>query len=168
MNSDHQYHQLVHAETTAGAYVARPEFVAAEPSGYVGPVASPSAIIKRLSAAQDWLMLPPTVGMAGQRKRYAGTDDVIVGEIVVGCVGLLLQSPRSYAGWVAKHGQAVRELDRRAVRRLVSLTISDVSIAIEPLMVSYHFDQFLAGPLARETRERRAGMSAVRQVIPAC
>ena len=117
---------------------------------------SPSTIIKRLNAAHDWLALPPTIGMAGQRKHYAGTDDVIVAEIVVGCVGLLGQSPRSYAGWVARHGTAVRALDRRAVRRLVSLTMSDVSIALGPLMVSYHFDQFIAGPLARETRERRA------------
>ncbi len=114
MNSiDDEYDLLVQAETAAGAYSARPEFAEPEPTGYIGPVVSPSTIIKRLNAAHDWLSLPPTVGMAGQKKHYAGTDDVIVAEIVVGCVGLLGQSPRSYAGWVAQHGTAVRALDRR-------------------------------------------------------
>ena len=60
----------------------------------MGPVVSPSTIIKRLNAARDWLTLPPTVGMAGQKKHYKGTDDVIVAEIVVGCVNLL-GSPRA-------------------------------------------------------------------------
>lgn len=156
-NERESYEQLVAAETVAGVYDTPWDF--AEPGiGYIGPLATPAAIIRRLENARDWLAIKPSLGTATQRKRYRPSDDLIVIEIVIACVNVLRQSPRDYSGWVTRHKLAVRKLKRSAVRQLVELAISDADANPLPIRMPPQLEQFSGGELVNAAKKSKAAV----------